>query len=96
MAVTVKAFPGREFAGVVDFVGPTMDAANTAWLPRLTVSGKYTQQSDVTSLGISLPRITSYNVCYTKLLRLGFNAAYQYARGNRAQGESVSIDAPNA
>lgn len=26
---------------------------------------------------------------------LGFNAAYQYARGNRAQGESVSIDAPN-
>lgn len=31
------------------------DAANTAWLPRLTVSGKYTQQSDVTSLGISLP-----------------------------------------
>ena len=36
-AISVKAFPGREFAGEVDFVGPTMDAATRTVKVRVLV-----------------------------------------------------------
>ena len=36
-SVTVKAFPGREFAGVVDLVGPTMDPATRTVKARVLV-----------------------------------------------------------
>lgn len=33
----------------------SLGTANTAWLPRVTLSGKYTDQSDVTQLALDLP-----------------------------------------